>query len=180
MPKMSLLGNLACTLTTITWHIQRCLGTGKRTASTAVILRDTNTESNGNINISSLASCISNSLFDGETICHLASAHIWIIEFYKYQVCNYGWPLHAKGKGGWCGFLQLLLCFSAGIKPFQWEDYWVKQEERLYFCQVGGSATTFEKGAGGFGWAVQLAAMAHTEGKNLHGLTVPKGVSFPK
>lgn len=119
---------------------------------------------------SALASCISESLFDGETRCHLSSARIRIIKFCKYQVCNYGWILHTKRKGEWCGFLQLPLCISAGIKPFQWGDYWVKQEERVYFCQVGGSATTSEEGTGGFGWAVQLVAMAHTEGKNLHRL----------
>lgn len=177
MLKMPLLGNLACILTTVIWHIQRCFRHRKEDSKDCC---DTNIESNENVTMSSLACCISESLFDGETTCHLSSAHIWIIKFYKYQVCNYSWILHTKGKGEWCGFLQFPLCISAGIKPFQWGDYWVKQEEGVYSCQVGGSDTTLEKGTGGFGWASSYGP--HRK-QNLHRLPkqqTPKGVSLPR
>lgn len=43
------------------------------------------------------------------------------------------------------------------------------------FGQVGGSATISQEGAGGCGWASQLAAMSHTEDKNPHGLPQQPG-----
>lgn len=132
---------------------------------------------------SSLAGCISESLPNSQTRCNLSSANIWIIKFCKHEVCNYDWILHTECKGEWCGFLWLPLCISAGIKPFQSGAYWAQQEDTVYFGQVGGSSTISQKGTGGCGWAVQLVAMAHAEGKNplrLPQQPAPRGVSLPR
>lgn len=89
--------------------------------------------------------------------------------------------LHTELKGEWCGFLQLPLCVSAGIKPFPSGHYCLQQEDTVYFGQVGGSATISQKGTRGYGCAGQLAAMAHVESKNLLGLPqqpAARGVSI--
>lgn len=118
---------------------------------------------------SSLASCISESLPDSQTRCHLSSTNIWIIKFYKYKVGSYGWILHTELKGEWCGFLQLPLCVSAGIKCFPSGHYCLQQEDTVYFGQVGGSATISQKGTRGCGWAGQLEAMACAKAKTYGG-----------
>lgn len=180
MVKNPLLGNLACKLTTVIWHIQRWFRHRKENSKYCCDIKGYKHRKQwkcyyilfGQLYFRVLIWWRNNMSF---SLCTHMNYKVLQVPSVQLRM-----DFSCKGQKR-VMWLQLLLCLSAGIKPFQWKYYWVKQEERVYFCQVGGSATTFEKRTGGFGWAVQLAAMAHIEGKNLHRLPkqpAPKGVSL--
>lgn len=129
-----------------------------------------------------LATYISESSPDSQTRCHLSSANIWIIKFYKQEVqLRLDFAYRAQGRVMWFPTASLVhfcwnqahpvrtLLGAAGRHSL----FWSSQRFCHHFAGRNGVC----------GWAVQLAAMAHAEGKTPRGLPqqpAPRGVSLPR
>lgn len=134
MFKMPLFGNLVCKLTTVFRHIQRCFTHRKEESKDWCDIKGYKHRKQWKCYYTLFGQLYFRVLiWWRNNMSFFLCTYIWIIKFYKYQVCNYCWILHTKGKGEWCGFWQLPLCFSAGIKPFQWEDYLNKAGRKSLF-----------------------------------------------
>lgn len=127
--------------------------------------------------MSSLACCISESLFDGETTFILCTH----MNYKVLQVPSVQLQLDFAYKGQrrvmWLPTVSLVhFCWNQALPMRRL----LSKAGRVYSCQVGGSDTTLEKGTGGFGWASRYGPHRR---QNLHRLPkqqTPKDVSLPR